>query len=210
MPVSVSLDKAAYGSLSLPPPRLMQRAKPGRSSGQKAVFDTGAQIVVAPVQLLHHLAIPEDSVFPIATHIKAVNAAPVDIIGGVLLKFTATNPKTGHVRESRQLVYISKTVPAIYLSKEACIDLGTISPNFPQIGEYEDSTNMAKQDNLSAVHCAVYGLPKCSNSGVVKPGDTPCHCPTRALPPTDKPVLPCAPTTDNLPQLKQFILIRPS
>lgn len=165
-------------------------------------------IVVAPVQLLHHLAIPEDAVFPIATHIKAVNAAPVDIIGGVLLKFTATNPKTGRVRESRQLVYISKTVPAIYLSKEACIDLGTISPNFPQIGEYEDCTDMAEVDNLSAAHCAVYGLPKCSNSGVVKPGDTPCHCPVRALAPADRPALPCAPTAENLPQLKQFILER--
>ena len=131
LPVSVSLDKAAYGSLSLPPPKLLQRAKPGRSPGQKAVFDTGAQIVVVPVQLLHHLAIPEHSVFQIATSIKAVNAAPVDIIGGVLLKFSATNARTGNTRVTRQLAYVSKTVPAIYLSLEACIDLGTVSSNFP-------------------------------------------------------------------------------
>ena len=210
LPVSVSLDKAAYGSLSLPPPRLLQRSKPGHSPGQRAVFDTGAQIVVVPVQLLHHLAIPENSVFPIATSIKAVNAAPVDIIGGVLLKFSAANTRTGKSRVTRQLAYVSKTVPAIYLSQEACIDLGTISPTFPQIGEYDDSTNdnTAELDEITAAHCAIYGLPKCSNSGVVNPGDTPCQCPTRALPPSDRPVLPCAPIPENLQQLKQFILER--
>ena len=216
-PVSVTLDRAAYGSLSLPPPRLMRRSKSGRAPNQKAVFDTGAQVVVAPLQLLHHLAIHDSSVFPIATAIKAVNAAPVDIVGGVLLKFSASNPRTGQIRESRQLAYISKTVPAIYLSKEACIDLGTISPNFPHIGEHPTqdptATNAATEDTTEddydiAAHCAVYGLPKCKNTGVARTGDTPCSCPTRALPPSGTPTLPCQPTAENLPQLKQFILDR--
>ena len=75
--------------------------------------------------------------------LSAVNSASVDIVGGILLKFTATNPRTGIVRESRQLGYVSKTVPAIYLSKEACIDFGTIPVNFPQIGGYSESENVA-------------------------------------------------------------------
>ena len=140
--------------------------------------DTGAQVTVVPILLLHHLGIEESSIFPIATAIKAV-----------------------------------KPVPAIYLSKEACIDFGTIPENFPQIGAYlatratEDVAAMETDDD-TAVHCAVYGLPKCSNSGVVRPGDTPYGWPSRSPPPSDTPVLPCKPTQENLPHLKQWILER--
>ena len=102
-------------------------------------------------------------------------------------------------------------MPAIYLSKEACIDLGTIPANFPEIGHYSDTDHEeipVNASNDTAVHCAVFGLPKCSNSGVVRPEDTPCSCPTMSLPPTDRPALPCAPTVENLPHLKQWIIQR--
>ena len=210
--VEVTLDRPAYGSLSLPPPSLHRRSRAGRASGQKSILDTGAQVTVIPVALLHTLGIMDNSVFSTATSINAVNSAPVDISGGVLLKFTATNPRTGVSRSSRQLCYISNTVPAIYLSKEACIDLGTIPANFPEIGQYstsiQEEVSADSPANDIAAHCAVYGLPKCSNSGVVRPEDTPCNCPTRSLPPTDRPALPCAPTVENLPHLKQWILER--
>ena len=210
--VSVALDRAAYGSLSLPPPRLKQRPKAGRAFHQKSVADTGAQIVVVPLSLLHNLAIDESSIFPISTAIKAVNAAPVDIIGGVLLKFTATNQRTGHSRTTRQLAYVSRTVPAIYLSREACADIGVISRNFPQVDEftYPVSASSITEDNTgeTAVHCETYSLPKCSNTGVVRQGEQSCRCPIRELPPTTPPTLPCAPTEENLPQLRQYILER--
>ena len=51
-------------------------------------------------------------------------------------------------------------------------------------------------------------LPKCTNTGIVGPDDQPCSCPTRTPPPTDTPVLPCAPTEANLPIIKQYILNR--
>ena len=216
LPVNVILDRAAYGSLALPPPKLQQRSRSGRTNSQQAVLDTGAQVTVVPQQLLHNLAVHEPSVFPIATAIKAVNAAPVDIMGGIFLRFVAKNFRTGATRETRQLAYISRTVPSIYLSREACVQLGTIPSDFPQVGQFPDSTaspitvtdSEQFQTSDIAAHCAVYGLPKCSNTGVVKDGDTPCSCPTRALPPTDSPALPCPPSPDNLPQLKQYILER--
>ena len=159
MDLRVTIDRPAYGSLALAPPRLKQKRNPGRVSGQKSVLDTGAQFTVVPIQLLHSLGIHEDTIFPIATKISAVNTASVDIVGGILLKFTATNPKTGIVRESRQLSYVSKTVPAIYLSKEACIDFGTIPANFPQIGGCSELENVASvnidETNDTAAHCGL-------------------------------------------------------
>ena len=94
------------------------------------------------------------------------------------------------------------------------VDLGVISKNFPQVGEFSDPATAApirSTDDLvldCAAHCAAYSLPKCSNSGVVGKGEVPCSCPTRALPPTTPPSLPCDPTEDNLPHLKQYILER--
>ena len=133
-----------------------------------------------------------------------------------MLLFSATNTRTGEKRETRQLAYIFKTVPTIYLSRDACVDLGIISNSFPQVGEVEDEVEAAPIlsaqymdiEKECAVHCAVFNLPKCSNSGVVRPGEPPCRCPTRSLPPSSPPSLPCAPTEENLPQLKQYILER--
>ena len=133
-----------------------------------------------------------------------------------MLKFSATNTRTGKKRETRQLTYISRTVPTIYLSRDACADLGIISKSFPQVDEVEEeveaapilSTQDMGSDKECAAHCAVFNLPKCSNSGVVRPGEPPCRCPTRSLPPSTPPSLPCAPNEENLPQLKQYILER--
>ena len=100
--LQVTIDRPAYGSLALAPPRLKQRRNPGRVSSQKSIFDTGAQVTVVPYQLLHSLGIHEGTIFPIATKLSAVNTASVNIVGGVLLKFRATHPRTGVVQESRQ------------------------------------------------------------------------------------------------------------
>lgn len=58
----------------------------GRAQGQKSIPDKGAQATVVPIQLLHFLAIDESSILPIAIAITAVNAAPVDVNGGVLVR----------------------------------------------------------------------------------------------------------------------------
>ena len=64
-------------------------------------------------------------------------------------------------------------------------------------------------DSVSVQSLSSLGPKKCSNSGVSTfPTESPCSCPRRVLPPETPPVLPCAPTPDNVPQLKQFILER--
>ena len=50
---------------------------------------------------------------------------------------------------------------------------------------------------------------KCSNSGVVLPGkDAGCSCPKRQLPPSAPALMPCSPSEENLPQLRQYLLDR--
>ena len=66
------------------------------------------------------MGVKVDSIFSVSTNVNTVTKASVDLIGGVFIVFTASNPVTGDVRHTRQLCYVSKTVPGIYLSEDAC------------------------------------------------------------------------------------------
>ena len=187
----------------------MKRAGAGHARARKVTTDTGAQITVINVAELHTLGIKLDSIFSVAMNLNTVTAASVDLVGGVFLKFSVSNISTGEVRTTRQLCYVSKSVPGIYMSEEACIALGCIPSSFPAAGDCDSPVNkvaaaVAATENSTSAPT----IPTCTNTGVVGPHDLPCKCPRRSLPPSDKPVLPCEPTVENLPRIKQYILDR--
>ena len=191
--VSVQVDRKAYKELNLNPPRLVKKNSAGHARARKATADTGAQLTVVNVRELMALGIKKDSIFPLATTVNTVTKASVDLLGGVFVVISSYDPRTQAVRRTRQLAYVSTSVPGIYLSNEACIDLGCVPKEFPLIGQCDALTEQPK-------------IPKkCSNSGV---NSSKCACPKRQLPPTDAPVLPCDPTEKNLPILREYILER--
>ena len=119
--------------------------------------------------------------FPVATNLNTVTGSPVDIIGGILLVFTSTNPSTGAVRSTRQLSYVSRSVPYPFLSREACADLGVIPTSFPSIGSCDTSTTAraaatsAKHSPAPAKHSpAPAKHTPCTNTGVASPDDLTC------------------------------------
>ena len=61
------------------------------------------------------------------TQVNGANSSPITVNGTILVTVTATNPKTGESRRSKQLAYISSQKP--YLS--CCIDLGILPASFP-------------------------------------------------------------------------------
>ena len=197
--VQFSVDRQSYGQLRLPMPKLAAGHSPGRSSLVSSVCDTGAQLTVIPHSLLNNMKVKPDSIFPVQTRIQGVANAPIMVEGGVLVVITAKNAKTGEICTSKQLAYVSATVKVPYLSFDACVDLGIVEPDFPQVGDsYKGPTVTIGQ--LSPTQC--------SNSGVPSSSDGECSCPRRELPPVMPPVLPCAPTVANLPILKKYILDR--
>ena len=91
------------------------------------------------------------------------------------------------------------------------MDLGVIPSSFPAIGscDYDRSSALAGGIENSVGKQEPHDPDKpCSNSGVCSPGDLPCSCPIRQLPPSSPPALPCSPTRENLPVIKQYILDR--
>ena len=109
--------------------------------------------------------------------------------------FSGANPTTGVVCRTRQLAYVSSTIPYTFLSREACVDMGLIHASFPSIGSCHSTATLAASTT-------------CTNTGVSGPDEPPCSCPLRQPPPTNPPVLPCDPTEENLPLLRQYILAR--
>ena len=192
LPLTVSLDRAAYSTLSLPMPKTS--VKTPRVKTLTCCADSGAQLTTVPMSILAHLRLPPSSLLPIATHLNTVTGASVDLVGGIFLEFSGVNPDTGVVAKSRQLAYVSNTIPYTFLSREACVDMGLIPASFPAIGSC---------NNKSPILAST-----CANDGIAGPEDQPCPCPPRQLPPSDPPVLPCEPTRENLPILRQYILDR--
>ena len=74
----------------------------------------------------------------------------------------------------------------MFLSKQACADLGLISLNFPTIGE-----TLVTSDEP---------LPTESTHN--------CQCPKRALPPPKPSSIPYHPTADNQEKLGKYLLER--
>ena len=80
-------------------------------------------------------------------------------------------------RSSNQMIYISKNCKGFYLSQTAMKDLGIVAENFPQ----SVSASMELQSDE-------------------------CHCPKRTPPPDRPKDIPFAPTQENIPKLKSWIL----
>ena len=180
--LSIQVERSAYSSLCLPVPRTSLKAT--RSKQQQCCADTGAQLTTVPLSLLSYLGVQSSSLLPIATNLNTVTGAPVDLVGGIFLEFSETNLTTGVTCRSKQLAYVSSTIPYTFLSREACADMGLIPTSFPSIGSCSNAATIA-------------GV-TCSNDEVSDPAEPHCSCPVRQLPPSLPPVLPCAPTEENL------------
>ena len=109
-----SLDKQSYSELGLNLPRHKQSThNHGKSAEKPSICDTGAQLTVVPYTLLESMKIRPDTIFPVQTAINGASNVPIMVDGGILIKVTAHNPRTGIAKHSRQLAYVSRhvTVP---------------------------------------------------------------------------------------------------
>ena len=156
-----------------------------------AMSDTGCQSCLAGIKVLTRLSISTADLIPVSMKMHAANNNAINIIGAVVLRFYGESV-SGDCLETRQLTYVTDSSDRLFLSREACVALGMISPKFPRIGEA-----LSVQDSTSAVS----GL----NPGV--PLDVaPCGCPKRSPPPPPPGELPYPTTGDNREQLQDFLM----
>ena len=200
--VELSVDKSSYAELGLSLPKPSMRNKPSPRMITNGVMDTGAQLNMTSEDTVNKLGYRGAALFPVNTNVASASNIKIHILGGIILKVTATNTTTGVTLSCKQLFYVSNQVSETYLSRDCCLQLQTIPPDFPSIGSCPPDMGLVAASNV------VPSLAPCSNSGIPSTSDTPCTCPRRTLPPSAPATLPCPATEENLPILKQFILDR--
>ena len=208
--VVLSVDKSSYKELNIPLPRNSLQHRPARRISTLAVFDTGAQLNMTNLKTISHLRQSKSDLIPVATNVNSASNVKINILGGILLNVRATNPRTGVVINCKELFYVSDQVTETYLSKQCCKSLQTIPEDFPSVGSCPPSKKEERAtvaDIFATIARITASIPACTNTGMpsTASGSSPCECPRRALPPSP-PALPCPPTEDNLPIIKQFIL----
>ena len=205
--LTIKLHLSSYRQLGLAPPTFSRRrSNPSRSTTIPSVMDTGAQMAVCPLSTLKELGVHPDTLLPLQSKMEGASSEPISLLGGLLVEISGTT-SDGQIISCLQLMYVSTAVKRVYMSQDVCKKLQVVPHNFPEIGSCPNISPANQAVSISAVG-TTSSPTKCTNTGVILPGTEECKCPKRSLPPTDTPILPCPPTMENLPILKEYILKR--
>ena len=198
LPITLAVHSASYRTLGLPLPDFLDPQGPDRMK-ESAIPDSGAQLTIVPLKLLKKWGIAAKSLLPVNARVSgASQGSVINLLGALIVMMT--EPETGNTW--LELAYVADNVHNLYLCLGCGIGLGIFDENFPR-AKPRPAVCAAAEAAAEAPH-----LPACTNSGVISPGDQPCRCPERSLPPTDRPVLPCPATEENVDKLEQYILDR--
>ena len=182
--VTIEVSKEDYDQFNLPFPR----HRPVTSINRIAVADTGAMTMVAGKDLVQSLGLEISDLIPVKTKLTAAGNTKLNILGGLFIRVG------GKELTTRQLCYIQDTDSKIYLSRNACENLGIISKKFPRIGDHHISY-LSGSSEISDIKCTK----TCSDKQK-------CSCPERENPPPPPQTIPFPATPENHGKLKRWIL----
>ena len=148
----------------------------------EGMADTGCQSCLSGTHMLNKLNLTQQDLIPVQLQMKAANKSCIKVIGAILVRITSMDTK----KETRQMVYITTNVKGLFLSREACTDLGIIPSDFPR-SEPTQITASISTPNEDRKRT--------------------CSCPNREQPPTTPPV---PATTDNRAKLSKHTRPAPS
>lgn len=202
LPISLGLHAPSYSLLDLPEPRQLSRPHPATVEGQ-AVADSGAQMDICSAATAKSLGYDLNSLLQVRARVfGASRGGEIQILGGLFLEVRPPGPLNPSLPRTVRLFYVADNVSRTYLSLATLKALRVVDSDFPMIRSILPGVEVASSGPEEME------LPKCSNSGVVQPGEKPCTCPQRELPPSGPVELPFPATEENLPKLKQFLIDR--
>ena len=185
--VTMSLCESAYQDLRLATPRVTSKQHKLAS-----LPDTGAQMVVAGVPQLHKLGITKKELIPLSNGIRSADNSGLGLLGGILVNISG-QCEDGTVITTRQLCYIAEGIDCLFLSRQACMELGIIGEDFPSIGS-------CTKNNLKIANISLPATPS-----EPQPAERPCSCPARTLPPPVPTSLPFPATEENREKIETWI-----
>ena len=150
-------------------------AKPTTSVTFSAIADTGCQSCLAGISAIHHLGMTCKDLIPVALQMHAANNAKIAILRAAIIQFSG-QINSSKTLVTRQLVYITDSTDKVFLSREACTNLGLISHQFPSIGKAP-----LHPDNKAIPHASLAQQPPVIMKQEASQHDlgltAPCDCP---------------------------------
>ena len=137
--------------------------------------DTCAQSCLAGFNFARLLGLHKGQLTPVKLRMLAANKSHINVLGAVIVRFSGKT-KSNNTVETRQMVYISDSTDKLYLSREACEDLGIVSHNFPTINDTSEHS--------------IYSSHSVCTSDLLDRSKLGCDCPQRSLPPAKPTKLP--------------------
>ena len=86
------------------------------------------------MKVMRRLGITETDLVPVTMQMNAANNNKISILGAALIKFSGVTPN-GDILSTRKVTYVTDSSNKLFLSREACAQLGMISDTFPTIGD---------------------------------------------------------------------------
>ena len=75
----------------------MKKPSAGIARVRTGTADTGAQLTVINEGELSSLGVKNNSIFPVAISVNTVTKSAIDLIGGIFLRISASDPHTGEI-----------------------------------------------------------------------------------------------------------------
>ena len=160
---------------------------PQEQSFVSAMADTGCQSCLAGLKVVKKLGLSVKDLIPVEIKIHAADNHNIRILGATILRLSGKDAK-GEEQSTRQMVYVTDNTDKLFLSREACVDLGIIPVTFPTMGDAEETK--ANQIGTTDAPQPQQG----------------CQCPRRTKPPPIPTSLPFPATETNREKLQQYLL----
>ena len=161
---------------------------PQKHSFVSAMADTGCQTCLVGLKIVKKLGLSTKELIPVDLKMHAADNHNIHILGATILRLSGVNSK-GEEISTRQMVYVTDKTNKLFLSREACTDLGIIPHRFPTM----DETEVTNPDN------SISATTTC-------PPQRECQCPKRTTPPQTPTSLPYPATEANREKLQQYLL----
>ena len=193
--LSVSVSSSGYKANGLRPPSPYKR----RDAELSALADTGCQAVCMGRAQLQSLGLSVKDLLEPVLNLKAANSTGIKVLGAIFLHISGTD-RRGIVWETHQICYVAEGLNQMLLSKQACEELGMISPSFPAVGCHSTNNQVTvKVGEIDATELiqSEFDLTPCSpdEEGTYK-------CPKRE----PKPPPPEFPSGKTAAELREIII----
>ena len=125
-------------------------AKP-KSAKHIGLADTGASVTCAGPSLLGKLNMKHENLCPTNTVIRVANGKQLTVLGMI----PATVQVVGHPdKKSVEMIYITKEIKGMFISRKSLQELGCLPPNWPQPADNPEACAVVnEEENVAPCGC---------------------------------------------------------